>query len=120
MASLVGPAAAFETFDATAPERWVYVADGVMGGVSEGRAQLGEDDGETFVRLAGDVSTDNHGGFIQVRARFGGGFPASAEGLRLKVRGNGGSYYVFLRTPNQPRRWFSYRARFDTSASGPR
>jgi len=116
MALLSSSAAAFERFDPTAAERWSYVQDGVMGGVSQGRAGLDAEGDVGFIRLTGDVSTRNNGGFIQVRARFSGGFPDGAEGLRLTVRGNGEPYYVFLRTPNQPRRWFSYRAAFPTTS----
>lgn len=100
----------FEDFN---PPRhdWAYVADGVMGGVSQGQAVV--QDGA--VRLTGMVSTDNNGGFIQVRTRFGGGWPVDARAIRLRVRGNGERYYVFLRTADAARPWHSYRASFDTS-----
>jgi len=44
--------------------QWVYLADRVMGGISEGTAQF-EDQ---VIRLSGEVSTANNGGFIQVRS----------------------------------------------------
>lgn len=104
-----------ETFDASAEARWDYVADGVMGGVSLGGAEINPSEGG-FVRLTGDVSTDNNGGFIQVRQRFDSGWPETAEGLRLRVRGNGEAYYIFLRTTDAQRPWHSYRAEFQTSS----
>lgn len=93
----------------TAPEtRWSYVADGVMGGVSQGRAVFSEG----AVQLMGNVSTDNNGGFIQVRRDIEGGLDPNAQGLRLSVRGNGETYYIFLRTGGLNRVWYSYRAAF--------
>jgi len=95
--------------DFSAPENhWSYVADGVMGGVSQG--QLSFEDGA--VRLTGQVSTDNNGGFIQIRRDLTGGLPADTQGLRLEVRGNGETYYVFLRTRGLSRVWHSYRHAF--------
>ena len=101
-----------ETFDAEAQQRWSYVQDGVMGGVSEGDLTFEEADGASFARLKGRVSTDNNGGFIQFRAGIRGGLPSETEALRLRVKGNGESYYVFIRTTDRKRPWHSYRARF--------
>lgn len=98
----------WESFDGRAEARWDYVADGVMGGVSQGEAVMEAG----TVRLTGSVSTANNGGFIQVRRRFQGGWPEATEGLRLWVRGNGETYYVFLRTEGLSRVWHSYRASF--------
>lgn len=90
---------------------WVFVADGVMGGVSEGFAEQ-----NGALRLAGDVSTENNGGFLQVRHRFEAPWPAAADGVELTVRGNGEIYYVFLKTRQLRRPWHSYRAAFGTGA----
>ncbi len=76
--------------------------------MSRGRAAVSDG----AVRLQGTVSTDNNGGFIQVRHRFGGGWPASTAGLRLRVKGNSETYYVFLRTEGLARPWYSYRQAF--------
>ena len=64
----------FEDFTSDAAERWDYVADRVMGGVSSGEAQIVRDGADSAVHLTGTVSTDNNGGFIQVRHRFAGGW----------------------------------------------
>ncbi|MEM1065877.1 MAG: CIA30 family protein [Pseudomonadota bacterium] len=88
---------------------WVFVADGVMGGVSDGGAvQAGA------LRLSGRVSTENNGGFLQVRHRFDAPWPGAADGVELTVRGNGELYYVFLKTWQLTRPWQSYRAAFGT------
>ncbi|MEM6277591.1 MAG: CIA30 family protein [Pseudomonadota bacterium] len=102
----------FEDFDATATSRWTYVQDGVMGGVSQGQARV---ENGTLI-LSGTVSTANNGGFIQVRQRGFPAWPSGAKGLRLSVQGNGEDYYVFLRTPELARVFYSYRATFQTGA----
>ena len=103
-----------EDFGANADRRWGYVQDGVMGGVSQGALSFEDDSGTSFARLTGSVSTDNNGGFIQFRANIRNGLPAATTGLRLRVKGNGESYYVFLRTTDMRRPWHSYRTSFET------
>ncbi|WP_292060914.1 CIA30 family protein [Marivita sp. XM-24bin2] len=102
----------FDDFSGEADTRWDYVADGVMGGVSSGTADIIGSGAQAILRLRGTVSTENNGGFIQVRRRFDNDWPRAAEGLRLTVKGNGALYYVFLKTPNLSRIWHSYRASF--------
>lgn len=102
----------FEDFGQDATGRWYYVQDGVMGGVSQGRAGL--DDGA--LRMVGTVSTANNGGFIQVRQQISQAWPADAQGLRLVTKGNGERYYIFLRTPELNRYGWSYRAAFVAGA----
>ncbi|HBG97580.1 MAG: CIA30 family protein [Rhodobacteraceae bacterium] len=92
---------------------WSFLADTVMGGVSRGQARLESAGGVSFVRLTGTVSTENRGGFIQVRAPLPDGIPADAAGLRLRVRGNGERYFVHLRAAGL-RPWQFWQAGFDT------
>ncbi|WP_170844587.1 CIA30 family protein [Aliiruegeria lutimaris] len=94
---------------------WTYVADNVMGGVSEGQSGVGEDSGQSFVRLSGDVSTQNRGGFIQVRTMID-PVEADAQGLVLKVRGNGERYFIHLRTRSTLLPWQYYQAGFETGS----
>lgn len=107
----------FEDFTDAPEDRWTFVADGVMGGVSEGQAQVVRTPEGPAIRLRGEVSLENNGGFIQVRHRFEGGLPADTSGMTLTVRGNGEGYFVFLRTKGLARRWHSYRHAFETSGS---
>lgn len=93
---------------AAAETRWSYVADRVMGGVSQGEVAFLDG----MIRLTGQVSTDNNGGFIQVRRDLDDTLPSGTTGLRLSVRGNGETYYVFLRTQGLSRVWHSYRHAF--------
>jgi hypothetical protein len=117
---LVTSAAAEETFedfaDPEASARWGYVADGVMGGVSQGGAEMLPGDGGA-VHLAGRVSTENDGGFIQVRRRLAEPLPDDLRALVVEARGNGERYYVFLRPRDAARVFHSYRASF---VAGPR
>ena len=98
--------------------RWQFYTDQVMGGVSEGRASVRSGPEGPYVRLEGLVSTVNNGGFIQIRTKITDGVK-DAEGILLKVRGNGENYYIHLNTnetiflPQQYR--YYYQAIFPTS-----
>ncbi len=96
---------------------WTYLADTVMGGVSEGQADLQNRNGSTVLQLTGTVSTENRGGFIQVRTALPDGLPPAAIGIRLRVLGNGEQYFVHLRTTSTRLPWQYYQAPFDTSAN---
>lgn len=101
-----------ENFNNDPQARWSYVADTVMGGVSNGTIDFGTNGENNYVRLRGAVSTDNNGGFIQVRTRFDDQIDENASVVTLTVRGNGERYYVFLRSSKATRPWHSYRASF--------
>ena len=93
-------------------KNWKFFSDQVMGGLSEGNVSLEQDGEMTFIRLLGNVSTENNGGFIQLRtstsmsnkplmfksihnSRKDG---KKIKGVRLNVRGNGETYYIFIQT----------------------
>ena len=99
------------TFTQESGKYWQYISDKTMGGISDGQASL-EKDGETFfARLTGKVSTENNGGFIQLRSSFS--FinfekdKKNIKGVRLNVRGNGEIYHIFIRT-HQTRSYRDY------------
>ena len=98
--------------------QWQFYTDQVMGGVSEGMASIRFGSEGPYVRLEGLVSTANNGGFVQIRRNVNGG-SKGAEGILLKVRGNGENYFIHLNTsetiflPQQYR--FYYQADFPTS-----
>lgn len=91
---------------------WTYLADTVMGGVSRGQARM---DGGA-IRLTGQVSTANNGGFIQSRTDMPEGLPQGAEGLVIRVRGNGARYVIHLRTRSTRLPWQYYQAGFQATA----
>ena len=95
--------------------RWRLVTDTVMGGVSRGSLAFTEAAGRPCLRLSGDVSLDNNGGFVQASLELGknGGLDARAyQGIELDVYGNGESYNLHLRTSDTWIVWQSYRATF--------
>ena len=107
-----------DDFTDSPERRWQFYTDQVMGGVSEGRASVRLDSEGPYVRLEGLVSTANNGGFIQIRRNISEG-SKGAEGILLKVRGNGENYFIHVNTsetiflPQQYR--FYYQADFPTS-----
>lgn len=96
---------------------WSYVADTVMGGVSDGQATMEAVDGRPAIHLTGTVSTANNGGFIQVRTELENGLPGDAEGVVLQVRGNGERYFIHLRTRATVLPWQYYQAGFETDGA---
>ena len=103
------------TYTPPPPREWSYVSDQVMGGISQGRAQIMTGDGRTYLRLTGDVSTANNGGFIQTRVKLDQRPPAQAQGVVIRARGNGARYFVHLRTTGTILPWQYYQASFDTT-----
>jgi hypothetical protein len=94
--------------------RWTAVSDRVMGGVSDVQAERlpGE---RPHIHLAGEVkAVPGYGtpGFVQVGLDLGTLDASSFTGVRLVVRGDGGTYGVHLRTPAARRPWQSWRGRF--------
>ena len=103
--------------NATIGGRWSYVSDRVMGGVSDGAGSYETMNGRLGIRLFGDVSTANNGGFIQVSLRLD---PRtldarSYKGLEIDVMGNGEEYNVHVTTTRSFPRWRFYKHSFDTS-----
>ena len=91
-------------------QKWEYISDKVMGGISDGKAEI-IDGEELFLRLSGNVSTENNGGFIQVRST-GKISSDNFSGVKLKVRGNPSSYYIHVRTNSLIFPWQFYSAEF--------
>lgn len=93
---------------------WEYVADTVMGGVSTGQIAPARIDGKDAVRLTGQVSLDNNGGFVQMAfdmQRGGGAVDASGyAGIEITLIGNNEPYDLRLRTDALRRPWQSFRA----------
>ncbi len=105
----------FETFEENPAQRWDFVADTVMGGVSSGNVAFVQEDGVAFARMTGSVSTENNGGFIQFRHKMDAPPPEGVTGVRLVVRGNREGYFVHLRTRGTVLPWHYYQAGFDTT-----
>jgi len=87
---------------------WAYLADTVMGGVSQGSAEFATG----ALRLLGQVSTKNNGGFIQVRTRVNASESKGKTGIKLKIKGNGEVYYLHIRNASARLPWHYYTANF--------
>ena len=97
---------------------WQTFTDQVMGGVSRGSANRDTLAQRPCLRLQGEVSLENNGGFVQValsvrrqnRPLDAGAF----SGIRLTVMGNAETYYIHLRTGDTQLPWQYYQAAFQT------
>jgi hypothetical protein len=96
--------------------RWQLFTDRVMGGVSNGTMLREMVAGRPAIRMRGDVSLENNGGFVQMSldlAPDGEAIDVSVwSGIELDVFGNGEEYNVHLRTSDLTRPWQSYRQSF--------
>ena len=106
-----------EDFTMQPETRWRFFTDQVMGGVSTGGVAFAKEDGASFARMTGHVSTANRGGFIQMRLDLASLPPEGTTGVRLIVRGNTQRYFVHLRTGGTLLPWQYYQAGFDATES---
>lgn len=94
---------------------WRFVSDTVMGGISTGNIKADKFNGKNCLRMRGNVSTENNGGFVQMALSLSerGVFDASDyDGLEIEVAGNNELYNVHFRTAGLWFPWQSYRASF--------
>lgn len=104
-----------DNFASTEDSPWAFVSDQVMGGVSTGQMAMDVQDGAHVMTLQGTVSTENNGGFIQVRREVPAESLQGAAGVYLIARGNGERYFVHLRSKWTILPWQYYQAGFDTT-----
>jgi hypothetical protein len=101
---------------ATIGTNWQLFTDTVMGGVSKATMARETVEGRAAIRLRGNVSLENNGGFVQISLDFrpdGGAVDASEwSGVEVDVFGNGEEYGANLRTTDLTRPWQSYRQTF--------
>ena len=105
-----------EIWPANSSVHWRLVTDAVMGGVSRGTVANETLDGREAIRMRGDVSTENNGGFVQIALDLApetGSFDAGGfTGLEMDLFGNRESYGAHLRTTDLTRPQQSYRQSF--------
>ena len=81
----------FDFDDRQSTREWFSLNDDVMGGISTSRIVL---DRPGIARFEGALSLENNGGFATVRSRARDLDLDKADGLRLRVRGDGRTYRV--------------------------
>jgi len=94
------------------PNQWNYVADTVMGGISTGGVAFKNIEGKTIAILTGNVTTENNGGFIQIRRDLRSINLDSVNSIKLIAKGNNQKYFVFLRTTGTKLPWQYYQSEF--------
>ncbi len=102
------------TFDASSEEPgWTAQNDGVMGGVSSGKAEI--DDGE--LHFSGVLSMENNGGFAQIYSQTEVSDFSNYSAVKLRVKGDGRTYQFRIATDARFRgSQIAYRAEFTTEA----
>ena len=94
-------------------QEWSFITDGVMGGLSEGNAKLDNIDNVPCYRMTGNVTTENNGGFIQIRALIKPKINLNDyEGIFAYIYGNNKNYNIFIRTPQTVAPWQYYSYKF--------
>lgn len=96
----------FDFTGADALQNWQAVNDGVMGGVSEGKARITAD---KTLEFYGKLSLENNGGFASVRSRDKKLDLKRGDVLVARIKGDGREYSMNLYVPRRLIA-FSYRA----------
>jgi monofunctional biosynthetic peptidoglycan transglycosylase len=81
--------------DALAVDGWQAIDDRIMGGCSYSQPKHVENVG---LRFTGKVSLENNGGFASIRSKSGRWDLGACKGLKLRLRGDGKTYKLSLRT----------------------
>lgn len=104
-----------DDFSSNPQARWQYVSDQVMGGVSKGAVEYKKQDDVFYAALVGEVSTENNGGFIQIRTRVDKVQVAEVKAVHIRARGNNQRYFIHLRTTGTLLPWQYYQVSFEVS-----
>jgi uncharacterized surface protein with fasciclin (FAS1) repeats len=80
----------FDFSDAAQIQSWRTVLDGVMGGLSTGRVEMGDN---TLV-FSGETSLRNNGGFSSMRVSVPERIFADSDAIRIRVKGDGRTWII--------------------------
>ena len=92
--------------------QWRYIADNVMGGISKGSAEFKKIEDNSVAILKGNVTTENNGGFIQIRRDLSDVNLENAASIKVVAKGNDQKYFVFIRTKGTKLPWQYYESEF--------
>jgi len=84
----------FDFSDPADRQPWESIDDRIMGGSSESRSEI---TASGSLRFSGTVSLENQGGFASVRSPAGDHDLAGANGVVIRVKGDGQRYKLGLR-----------------------
>ena len=95
---------------------WRGFSDRVMGGISNAQLASTRVAGKDCIRLTGNVTRENNGGFIQMALYFGRNYAefdaSGSKGIELLTYGNNEDYNVHVRTSDCGWHDDSYRTTF--------
>ncbi len=95
--------------------RWQFFTDRVMGGISSGKVKIEKIEERKCYRMTGNVTTENNGGFIQMRVKIDPPIPSNDyTGIYIETYGNNLKYAIHLRTPYTMLPWQYYSSKFLT------
>ena len=94
------------------PKKWQFISDQVMGGLSSGKVEFFNDKNDLYARLTGNVSTENKGGFIQVRRKLEKLNLEGSKFIEIIAKGNNQNYFIHLRTSGTFLPWQYYQISF--------
>jgi len=100
--------------DPAVAKSWVSVNDDVMGGVSQGGFRISD---ENTLVFSGKLSLENRGGFASIRSRPAELSLSGYDTIAVRLKGDGRTYYLNLRTSPSQRSAASYRAAMKTTAT---
>lgn len=105
-----------DNFNNNPEQRWMFFADTVMGGRSSGDVVFNKSSNNNYAHLSGIVTTENNGGFIQMRTLMAPKIDTDKyQGIYLKVYGNNKYYSIHLRTRYTIAPWQYYSFEFFAS-----
>ena len=93
-------------------EKWLFISDQVMGGVSSGKVEFISINNNLHARMTGNVSIKNKGGFIQIRRKLGNLNLEGSKFIEVNAKGNNQNYFIHLRTSGTFLPWQYYQISF--------
>ena len=92
--------------------KWTLITDEVMGGISTGKYNYIKIDNNDVIKITGNVSTKNNGGFIQIRRNLNSINLTNAKNIEILAKGNNEKYFIHLRTSFTILPWQYYQYSF--------
>ena len=93
-------------------ENWSFVSDNVMGGISSGNVEFLPVENNFLAHITGKVSSENRGGFIQIRRKLNKINLENSKFIDITAKGNNQKYFVHIRTTGTILPWQYYQTDF--------